>query len=1478
VRVVLGSALVFYAAGALDMGQALTGLGDHAVIFMASLLVAGAGLDAAGVIAGAKQILVTGAGRSHARLVIQSLTKADTSKHVVVGLFALSSLFGDATPATAQLCSSANALLPDTDGDGIADVFELFGCADSTGSLDFPAWGVHPLKKDIFVHADIMVGVTVDPGALQDVINAFAAAPVLNPDGTTGITLHIDASGSVPFATQTLFADSLSINDRFVAPRISVSPGGLVAVSWQDDRDGNGHYDVYVRRFDAAGTPTTREILVNSNSRGQQRRPAVAINDSGDFVVVWEDDRDDNGYYQILGRTFDSFGNPLSGDVTVNPVSEGQQVRPTVGIDSAGNWVAAWEDDRDGNGYYDIFARRFDRTGVALGGEVRVNQISDGQQTRVEIAMAPDGRALVVWEDDQDGDGYYQIVARRLDAGGVAAGNQFTINEVSAGQHRKPVVATNASGTFVVVWEDDQDPKGHREILGRLVDARGAPSGNQFTVNEVSDGQRRRPSVGMNAAGLFAVAWEDDHDGHGAYEILARTFNADGSPRTGNTSINAVSAGQHVSASVGMADAGTYAVVWQDDRRGRGNWSILLRLRGADGASVTGEVLVHDQVVTFGRLKAENFPEVRRGFFHYGVIANEDLEGAGGWGMIPGEDFIVNQGLNPSRLVLSALFMHELGHNLGLHHGGDEAKNDKPNYLSIMNYRYGLTGVGTDCDGRGDGLLAFSQGRNFDLDENKLDERIGICNGERRVNAINRGQQRKPAIGVAEDGRFVVIWEGGGDDNRDRDVYARAFDDGGVPLAPADTLVNRVGRGPQGGPAVGIASDGRFVVAWEEDQDGHGIHRIHARRFAPDGSPAPGDIITANEVSDGHQRSPDITVAPDGSFVVVWEDDWDGNGSYKIFARLFSADGAPLMRSVRVNPINTRQQFAPRVAIAPDHRFVVAWEDDRRQNGSYQVFARRFTADGKPNGGEIAMGSVSAGQQHRPDVGMDSTGRFVVVWEDDEDGNGVYQIVARRFDAAGEALGAQFTVNQVSAGQHRLPRVHANAAFEFVVTWQDDRDRNGSYEILARPYPADGSARASEVRLNSVSSGQRQRPDVGVDDLGRFYAAWQEDRHQNGSYEILAVRSTAQGAPRDPVAIDWDESGSISETIVSANIKGTNGDDYLAILRDHDDWSHLRLAFGRSVAQPPSAYPSYTPEQMELIRKLVPGGASLTVKDIEERMRQARSSTGTPTLVLPSQTPPAAANEDAIKADVLQNSGSELSHVSLKIRSGDRPASPGRHEFQGDLVKVDPQTVILRESGTGRSVTLDFSWTPGLKLSALTQRGPLTGAWGVMRTLAGDVEGVALRDASGLLFATESRRSGRILKDADLAPFSFRQKRDDPGEPARTGECYRVYFPDVAVSVGTPGPVVVVPHGRQGIVPVGSVSYLVTIVRSEHTETVPCGIASEKAPWVLEYLVRRLDDPREVQSLEDALNVNEAPNPQDGKDDPSPSRKDGHPQ
>ena len=42
--------------------------------------------------------------------------------------------------------------------------------------------------------------------------------------------------------------------------------------------------------------------------------------------------------------------------------------------------------------------------------------------------------------------------------------------------------------------------------------------------------------------------------------------------------------------------------------------------------------------------------------------------------------------------------MHELGHTLGLHHGGGDDINNKPNYYSVMNYAWQVPHSGYSSD------------------------------------------------------------------------------------------------------------------------------------------------------------------------------------------------------------------------------------------------------------------------------------------------------------------------------------------------------------------------------------------------------------------------------------------------------------------------------------------------------------------------------------------------------------------------------------------------------------------------------------------------------------------------------------------------------------------------------------------------------------------------------------------------------------
>ena len=262
---------------------------------------------------------------------------------------------------------------------------------------------------------------------------------------------------------------------------------------------------------------------VNSDNNRHQRRPAVARTSDGSFVVVWEDDsRGAEGIYQIYARGFDANGCELFGDRTINSQADGQQLDPDIAIDDQGDFVVVWEDDADENGFYQIVMRGFNADGTERFSQRTVNSVADGQQRDPVIAMSGSGDFVVAWEDDSNENGVYQIAMRGFDAGGAERFPQATVNAVSSGQQLDPVIGMDDGGAFVIAWEDDSDGNGFYEVLMRGFDPLGAESFSQRTVNAVSDGQQLNPDIAMSAGGEFAVVWQDDADENGFYQILVR--------------------------------------------------------------------------------------------------------------------------------------------------------------------------------------------------------------------------------------------------------------------------------------------------------------------------------------------------------------------------------------------------------------------------------------------------------------------------------------------------------------------------------------------------------------------------------------------------------------------------------------------------------------------------------------------------------------------------------------------------------------------------------------------------------------------------------------------------------------------------------------------------------------------------------------------------------------------------------------------
>lgn len=93
---------------------------------------------------------------------------------------------GDGVCDDAEARYGTNPNLSDTDGDGLSDNAELFGF----DGLDLHYYGADPLHKDIFLEIDYYPGLKPDDTAINRVVDAFADAPVSNPDGDSGIDLH----------------------------------------------------------------------------------------------------------------------------------------------------------------------------------------------------------------------------------------------------------------------------------------------------------------------------------------------------------------------------------------------------------------------------------------------------------------------------------------------------------------------------------------------------------------------------------------------------------------------------------------------------------------------------------------------------------------------------------------------------------------------------------------------------------------------------------------------------------------------------------------------------------------------------------------------------------------------------------------------------------------------------------------------------------------------------------------------------------------------------------------------------------------------------------------------------------------------------------------------------------------------------------------------------------------------------------------
>ncbi len=355
---------------------------------------------------------------------------------------------------------------------------------------------------------------------------------------------------------------------------VAMDGAGNYVVTWY----GRGSVDftgVYFQRYDASGVAQGGETLVNTTTTGPQEWPLVAMDPNGNFVIVFEDANGlDGSGYGIYGQRYNASGAAQGGQFRINTTTTGDQAAAGVAMDASGNFAVAWMSTQTGD--FDVYVQRYNAAGVAQGGEVRVNTTTTGIQDYPTLAMDATGGFVVAWTSDQGA--FTDIYARRYDSSGTALGGEFQVNTDTVSAHSYASAAMASDGSFVMAWASAaQDPDSTEGIYAQRYNASGVAQGAEFRVNTYTTLAQSYPVVAMNATGGFIVTWQSTGQDGSLEGVYAQQFLASGSPTGTELRINTTTANEQRNASVAYAGSQS-VVVWSGDGVGDGTAVFAQRL------------------------------------------------------------------------------------------------------------------------------------------------------------------------------------------------------------------------------------------------------------------------------------------------------------------------------------------------------------------------------------------------------------------------------------------------------------------------------------------------------------------------------------------------------------------------------------------------------------------------------------------------------------------------------------------------------------------------------------------------------------------------------------------------------------------------------------------------------------------------------------------------------------------------------------
>lgn len=386
-------------------------------------------------------------------------------------------------------------------------------------------------------------------------------------------------------------------------------------------------------------------------------------------------------------------------------------------------------------------------------------------------------------------------------------------------------------------------------------------------------------------------------------------------------------------------------------------------------------------------------------------------------------------------------------------------------------------------------------------------------NTDTAVSTVSAGNQNRPAIASAADGRSVIAWTDSAADGSGSGVYARRYLANGEPAGPVFALHTST-TGNQDQVRVAMQPNGLFAAVWRSDPNSGTTNppaaRILVRLFDPDGAPLSAEVRVDSGLFSG--SDPAIAADGQGRYTAVWTAFGVDADAFGIALQRVSSAGALIGGATRINNFETGTQSRPRVACGQVGQCTVAWQSFGQDGDLNGIYARRIAADGSYASDEFAVNELGTRDQNSPAIAMHPDGAFLIAWTDFQlDGDGG-SVAFRRYAANGTALESPRLANLTTTGTQSAPSVAVDASSQWLFAWQAGTQDGDGTGIVLRAMASDGTLVPAERVANSVTAGDQNQATATVDADGDVLLAWNsvgQDGDGDGVYQRRFVGPAA---------------------------------------------------------------------------------------------------------------------------------------------------------------------------------------------------------------------------------------------------------------------------------------------------------------------------------------------------------------------------------